>query len=234
MTTPMISTSSVRVSNRMARCLRLLLSGRSSTVVGSMPCTRLSTTSSAMRAATPESLSARCAERYARRIGRRSRRSTGSSAAASCRSRRPSPASCGSSTAWARRRPRRALRRRRPGFRAERALTRYALPVRMRIATSLTVCRYWGRKPDRRAPRRGCCDQPRRNAIDGARLCSPTPGFPPRLRYSSPRFDAWRMRFDDGLRGPSSNGSLTSSGHPPTPSCGLTTRSASTPASTGQ
>ena len=75
MTTPMISTSSVRVSNRMARCLRLLLSGRSSTVVGSMPCTRLSTTSSAMRAATPESLSARCAERYARRIGRRSRRS---------------------------------------------------------------------------------------------------------------------------------------------------------------
>ena len=86
------------------------------------------------------------AERYARRIGRRSRRSTGSSAAASCRSRRPSPASCGSSTAWARRRPRRALRRRRPGFRAERALTRYALPVRMRIATSLTVCRYWGRK----------------------------------------------------------------------------------------
>ena len=107
MTTPMISTSSVRVSNRMARCLRLLLSGRSSTVVGSMPCTRLSTTSSAMRAATPESLSARCAERYARRIGRRSRRSTGSSAAASCRSRRPSPASCGSSTAWARRRPQR-------------------------------------------------------------------------------------------------------------------------------
>ena len=56
MTTPMISTSSVRVSNRMARCLRLLLSGRSSTVVGSMPCTRLSTTSSAMRAATAREL----------------------------------------------------------------------------------------------------------------------------------------------------------------------------------
>ena len=45
------------------------------------------------------------------------------------------------------------------------------------------------------------CDQLRRNAIDRARLCSPTPGFPPRLRYSSPRFDAWRMRFDDGLEG---------------------------------
>ena len=61
------------------------------------------------------------------------------------------------------------------------------------------LCRYRGRKPDRRAPHRRCCDRPRRNAIDGARLCSPTPGFPPRLRYSSPRFDAWRMRFDDGL-----------------------------------
>ena len=35
------------------------------------------------------------------------------------------------------------------------------------------------------------------------RLCSPTPGFPPRLRYSSPCIDVWRMRFDDGLRKPS-------------------------------
>ena len=30
------------------------------------------------------------------------------------------------------------------------------------------------------------------------RLCSSTPGVPPRLRYSSPRSDAWRIRFDDG------------------------------------
>ena len=214
MTTPMISTSSVRVSNRMARCLRLLLSGRSSTVVGSMPCTRLSTTSSAMRAATPESLSARCAERYARRIGRRSRRSTGSSAAASCRSRRPSPASCGSSTAWARRRPRRALRRRRPGFRAERALTRYALPVRMRIATSLTVCRYWGRKRDQSTSRRQERPRIRRSSISSRPVRRPTLELPPRLRYNWPRFDAWRIRLDDGLRNASGNGSLTSSGHP--------------------
>ena len=48
MTTPMISTSSVRVSNRMALCLRLLLSGRSSNVPASMACTRLSTTSSSV------------------------------------------------------------------------------------------------------------------------------------------------------------------------------------------
>ena len=217
MTTPMISTSSVRVSNRMARCLRLLLSGRSSTVVGSMPCTRLSTTSSAMRAATPESLSARCAERYARRIGRRSRRSTGSSAAASCGSRRPSPASCGSSTAWARRRPRRALRRRRPGFRAERALTRYALPVRMRIATSLTVCRYWGRKRERSPSRRQRSARIRRSSTSSRPARRPTLELPPLLRSVSPCLDANRVRFDDGLRKTSGNGSLTPSGRPSAP-----------------
>ena len=62
------------------------------------------------------------------------------------------------------------------------------------------LCRYRGRKPGQRRSHRRRCDQLRRNAIDRARLCSPTPGLPPRLRYRSPRFDAWRMRFDDGLR----------------------------------
>ena len=123
-------------------------------------------------------------------------------------------------------RARGGARRRMVGRRAQRAVPRRQRLVRPRSRTpgsrlngpelaETGFCeprRYWGGKPDRRAPHRRCCDQPRRNAIDGARLCSPTPGFPPRLRYSSPRFDAWRMRFDDGLRKASGNGSLTSSG----------------------
>ena len=72
--------------------------------------------------------------------------------------------------------------------------------------------RYWGGKAGQRSPRRRRCAQPRRNAIDARRVRGLNCRLPTRLRYSSPRFDAWRMRFDDGLRKPSDNGSLTSSG----------------------
>ena len=126
-------------------------------------------------AASPESSSVSFAERCARRIGRRLQASIARSAAASCRSRLPSPEPCDSSTAWARRRRSRTLPLR---------LGRPASPSPSGVRSTLLRARFLARRcsvtrlrsgtqvPGRRARRSSRCSARSSRRPAGASGCA--------------------------------------------------------------